>query len=462
MLCLTLMSCLPELGAEPVTNLSIRLLQPNFMELSWPDQGESSRYTVQWTGKVPAERWLPMRPWTQWPVSDLSYGAGIELGSARYFRVESVRRGRVLSHALQQSYTLFQIQVILSFSGLDVGVTPVYGVDVHRIEYETLDPWLGASSASGILILPSEVGASVPLVSYQHGTIFERTGAPSSPTSFERLVGVIAASTGYAVAMSDYWGLGEGSSGLHPYALVRANATPVVDFLRAAGTVAAELDENALNDQLFLTGYSFGGQVTLAAQREIEQRHAAEFVITASAPMEGPYDLSETMFEILFADEPYITPEYFPYLIFSYNSVYQFYSDPAEVFQEPYASTLPALFDGTRPGSDVAEVMPEIPSQILRPEVLGAVRSDPNHPLRVALQENDLLGWKPLSPTRLVHCSSDVTVPVANTEKAYASFLAAGATQVEWVDPDPSGDHDTCLEPAAREVLGWFESLRGQ
>jgi len=304
------------------------------------------------------------------------------------------------------------------------------------------------------------VSGSVPLVSYQHGTMFARTEAPSDPNSTERLVGVIAASTGYAVAMSDYWGLGAGSTALHPYGQTRAGATVVIDMIRAAREVAGGLSGVTLNDKLFLTGYSQGGQVTLAAQREIEERES--FTITASAPMEGPYDLSETMFDVMLANQPYTNPEFFPYVLFSYNENYDLFTDPHDVFVEPYATTLPPLFDGAHSGDDVSQAMPSpgIPGDILKPELLAALRTDPNHPWRVALRENDLLGWRPRSRTRLLHCGSDPTVPAANAMKAYASFVAAGADQVELVDPDADGDHDSCLEPAARNVLAWFESLR--
>ena len=45
----------------------------------------------------------------------------------------------------------------------------------------------------------------------------------------------------------------------------------------------------ALNGQLFLMGYSHGGHVTMALHRELEQYHANEITITASAPMAGAY-----------------------------------------------------------------------------------------------------------------------------------------------------------------------------
>jgi fermentation-respiration switch protein FrsA (DUF1100 family) len=140
------------------------------------------------------------------------------------------------------------------------------------------------------------------------------------------------------------------------------------------------------------------------------------------------------------------------------------FDDPAEVMVEPYASTLPPLFDGEHSGSQIDAAMPPsgIPSEILQPAFLQAFSSDPDHPFRLILRENDLLDWVPASPTRLYHCAADDIVPYANSVVAYASFVAAGAdtNQVRLIDPNPGGTHGTCLFSGFPLILEWFDSLR--
>ncbi|NIP97076.1 MAG: hypothetical protein GWO24_28040, partial [Akkermansiaceae bacterium] len=286
----------------------------------------------------------------------------------------------------------------------------------------------------------------------------------------ERLIGLLMASNGYLVAMPDYLSLGPGSTGLHPYVHRRSSATVTVDMLRATRTAAATDPDigaalsGGLSGKLFLFGYSQGGYVTLAAQQEIELRHASEFQVTASAPSDGPYDLSGTMADIMTSSNSYSSPNYLPYMLLSYNEIYRFFDDPAEVLLEPYATSLPPLFDGEHSGAEIDAVMPAsgVPSDILRPEFMQAFIDDPDHPFRNVLRENDLLGWAPISPTRLYHCAADNTVPYANAEAAHASFLAAGAdpARVGLIDPDPNGSHGTCLFAAVPLIIDWFESLR--
>ena len=96
------------------------------------------------------------------------------------------------------------------------------------------------------------------------------------------------------------------------------------------------------NDQLFLMGYSQGGHATLF--KELEEVNN-NFQITASCPMAGPYSMSDAQVEML--NVVYPNPGYFPYVIFSYQNVYEnLYNDPSEIFKPGFENILD-LYDGT-------------------------------------------------------------------------------------------------------------------
>jgi hypothetical protein len=442
--------------------------------LTWPDQGGSKVYTLQHRSSLAQQGWTPVLPWDQWPITGTTFKDNIGPEAERYYRLAIIERGRVVSVTLQETVSRFAINLRIlgaeALYGIDIPFTASYGVNVYRVDYETLDGWLGPVLASGALFVPSGIGTPASLMAYQHGTIHKRGDAPSNTGTAEREIGLIAASHGYVVAMADYLGLGLGSTGTHPYVHRRSSATVVVDMLRAARFAVTNTSgirqavPLGLNNKLFLFGYSQGAYVTLAAQMEIERKHAGEFTITASAPSNGPYDLSGTMAGIMTASQAYASPNYLPYVLLSYNTIYQMFDDPAEVMVEPYASTLPPLFDGEHSGSQIDAAMPPsgIPSEILQPAFLQAFSSDPDHPFRLILRENDLLDWVPASPTRLYHCAADDIVPYANSVVAYASFVAAGAdtNQVRLIDPNPGGTHGTCLFSGFPLILEWFDSLR--
>jgi pimeloyl-ACP methyl ester carboxylesterase len=351
----------------------------------------------------------------------------------------------------------FQLGILFSAAGLPI--TPQYNVRLYKVDYETCTPLGARTVASGALLLPLGVGKPLPLVSYQHGTLTQTNAAPSSMNlSGEVSIGIAFASAGYAVAVPDYLGLGD-SPGLHPYLHARSEATACVDMLRAVKSFCAT-NGFSLTNRLFLCGYSQGGHATMALLRELEMFHTNEFSVTACAPMAGPYDLSGVTMADFLSGRVQPNPYYFLYLLAAYQDVYHFAPSLGSMLAPPYDATLPPLVSGATSGGQINAGMPADPLQILKPEYLADFNSNPRHPLRLALQDNDLYRWKPSAPLRLYHCAGDQDVIKANSQVALAAFQAAGATQVQLIDPAPSDDHGSCAEPSLLLAKQWFDSLR--
>jgi pimeloyl-ACP methyl ester carboxylesterase len=271
-------------------------------------------------------------------------------------------------------------------------------------------------------------------------------------------IGLAFATSGYAAVLPDYLGLGD-SPGLHPYHHARSEATAGVDMLRAARTFCAS-NGFSLNNELFLCGYSQGGHATMALLRELETFHTNEFTVTACAPMAGAYDLSGVTTSNFLSGAIAPNPYYFLYLLAAYQSVYHLAPSLADLLASPYDTNLPALLAQNPTGDQLNAALPGDPVKILKPEYLADLLSNPRHPLRLALQENDLYRWRPRSPLRLYHCAADQDVIFANSQVALASFQSLGATQVELIDPVPTADHGGCSEPSLMLAKTWFDSLR--
>jgi predicted esterase len=337
------------------------------------------------------------------------------------------------------------------------GVELRYSVALLRLGFQTLDAFGNLSPASGLVAVPLEVPNGAPILSVQHGTIVARDDAPTADPAAtgSDLAAYLMASSGYVVTVPDYPGFGD-SSGLHPFVHAKTLAWSVIDLIRAARSLALA-NEFPLNGQLFLAGYSEGGYATMAAQREIETYHAAELPITASAPMAGPYDLSETMLQTALATDPLPNPSYFPYVLLAYNRIYGFADEDGDLFTPDFADTVPALFDGSLDTDAINASLPSIVAEIFPEELRTALESGGYHPVRAALQENDLYRWVPSSTTRLYHCEGDNVVPFANATRAYDFFSAAGAP-VELVALS-FGDHEACALPAIFLAKSWFDSM---
>jgi hypothetical protein len=117
--------------------------------------------------------------------------------------------------------------------------------------------------------------------------------------------------------------------------------------------------------------------------------------------------------------------------------------------------------NGQASGEQINAAMPSRPTDILKPVYLEQFKSDPRHPLRLALAENSVYRWKPAAPLRFYHCGGDRDVPKANSVTAVAYIQSQGRTDVMLIDPVPAGDHGACVQPSMLDAKRWFDQWRG-
>jgi hypothetical protein len=99
------------------------------------------------------------------------------------------------------------------FSELSVNYSPACNaVRLYRVTYSSVVPERGNKpiSASGLVAIPEIAATSMPMVSYQHGTVYGKQEVPSFPEQSPETQLMIAqfAGQGYIVIGADYFGLG--------------------------------------------------------------------------------------------------------------------------------------------------------------------------------------------------------------------------------------------------------------
>ena len=438
----------------------------NGFSMQWSNAVAGQSYTVQSRDRMTNSIWLTLDSPQPWPTVQTQWNDSISTTQfMRFYRVVAVppaTRGKLLSSNFLASYSASTINFYLGLVGA-TNITAQYGVNWHRVVYETIDPLGGRTTASGGLFVPVQTGTNWPLISYSHGTITQTNLVPSVlsalPTQ-DDFAGLAFASIGYVCAAADLLGMGS-SPGLHPYLHARSEATASVDMLRTARNFCAS-NNIGLNGQIFLAGYSQGGHTEMALHRELERYHTNEFTITASAPMAGPYDMSGTELNDILSPRCPPNPYYAAYVLMSYQSVYSLEPSWTNLVVPPYASTIPPLFNGNTNGSTINNAMPACNmSSILVPAVIYALTNDPGCPLYQALRDNDLYRWKPVAPMQMFHCSGDLDVLPANSQVAYSNFLAQGASHVlPPIDPKPGASHSDCAIPALEAAKLWFDTFK--
>lgn len=313
---------------------------------------------------------------------------------------------------------------------------------------------------------------TVPLLVYPHGTELQRENVPSHNKGDEWVFGAVAALFGgFAVAMPDLPGMGGADpSTYHPYCHADSLAYSVVDMLRAMQEAFDDVlpEEYAWNGRLYVLGYSEGGYAAMATVKEL-QLHAADYPglsLTGSACLAGPYDLTGAMRQMMINPDLHFSRPYFlPYMILGYDAVYGGVFDPNAAMAPVLMPDIVQWMDGAQNGdaadTEIEQRMGTDKGQVIPLEMMSATwvatqLDDAVYQTSTAgqiLAANNLWsGWAPGRPMLMMASPDDDCVPYANSQKAYAEFVNAGAgDRVTFQDIGRPGDGVTHVEGA---ILG--------
>lgn len=362
------------------------------------------------------------------------------------------------NYQLLHSYNQNDINTYLTGEGVPtIFVSITNNMDIYRIEYTTVSYDSTATVASGTVFVPTGLTCRIPIVSYGHGTTLAKVDAPSNETG-EYVVGVALAADGFVVSMPDYLGLGN-SPGLHPYHHAQSEATCTIDMIRATQELLDTLGV-PYGEDLFITGYSQGGHVAMATHKFIQDHLSSEFTVRGSAPLSGAYDLAGVQAEVITRDSSYGAPGYLPFLIFSFNMVYNLYPSYSDIFISPYDTILPPLMDGSVGLGTIENLIPDTPNLILQPALLDSFQQNPNFIFRQKLRENSLYYWVPSAPVKMLYCEADHLVSYRNAIVTRDTMNFLGAPNVSAMSAATNQNHQGCALYAILQAKYFFESLR--
>ncbi len=412
------------------------------------------------------------------------------------------QRGALLTSPppLVASYSTGDLLALLTGSDvgkelLNLAYTPKCAINVYQLSYATVGGQGEATRASGAMMIPAGSDPScqgpLPIVLYAHGTTADKTyniALIQSAKAFEGLLlATVFASRGYIVVAPNYAGYDTSDLSYHPYLNADQQSKEMIDVLIAARS-ALPLSSASDSHKLFVTGYSQGGYVAMAAHKAMQ---TAGIAVTASAPMSGPYALA-AFGDAIFAGEVNSSATVnFTLLVESYQNSYgNIYANPTDVFEAQYARTAPsllpstspldtlyssgrlpkdALFSSTPPAPEFAAMTPATTPQALAPifamgfgpsnllnnnyrlsylrdaqaapdggfptVTTGSPATSPTNTLRQALKTNDLRNWVPSAPVLLCAGDQDPTVFYLNTRLMQGYWAAT-----------PSGSSVTVLD----------------
>lgn len=338
-----------------------------------------------------------------------------------------------------------------------------YDVEVRKVTYKTVFKDKDIL-ASGLVCLPKSAG-NYPVISFQNGTNTLHSDAPSISEG-DVLLSVIEGITsmGFIVVIPDYIGFGESANLPHPYLDAKSTTQSILDLIRAANEYTSDDKVVAKTTKdLFIFGYSQGGWATMQLQKSIEMNYSSEFNLIASSCGAGPYSI-EYLNRYIVEQTEYPMPFFIAYLLNAYKAIGLITNPLSDMIQEPYATLIPGLFDGTNNGGTINSKLTSHMSKFFTEEYrTGYATNTKFAGLRSALLANSVTAWKATTPMRLFHGANDDYIPIGVSQKMLADFKTAGVpdSQVQLVTI-PNADHTTGVYPTGLQTIIWFLSLKNK
>jgi hypothetical protein len=210
----------------------------------------------------------------------------------------------------------------------------------------------------------------------------------------------------------------------------------------------------------YLMGYSQGGWATLSALEAIENEATLGINVEAISCGAGAYNLMDVSNYILQL-ETFPGPLYLPYFIYSHQKYGTLNNPLTKYFQEPYASLIPTLFDGSLSNAEVNAQLNDSISHLLTSDFIEKFdQVDAFVSLKNELTVNSVDAWHTQSLIRFYHGTADQNVPVFESENMYESFLDLGlGDAVEYFALDGL-NHTTGVLPWGVETIKWFNELQ--
>jgi len=365
-------------------------------------------------------------------------------------------------------YSVERLNMILTgevakFSSFSVTYPPAENpVRLYRVVYNTVVPEDNNRpvEVSGLVAVPVVSATVLPMISYQHGTVFSRTEVPSSPEeSMEtRLIVARFAGQGYIVVAADY--IGKGISNEPDAWLVKeATAQACLDMLLAARAVCADL--NLVPGDLFLSGWSQGSFSTSAFLNRLEN---VGIPVKAAAMASAPNDIylcfnrwiqvpSELDVNWLVATASM--------MVNAYENYYGLPGLSTTAIKPQYWQAAHDLYNNKATWEQVEKLLPAKSKDLFQEDFINQCSSGTNR-FSKQLQLNRSYNWRFKTPTHYYYGQNDEVVTPYMVKLPVEYQATLGGADAQAVFAGEKANHRGTFLFAVRDQKQWFDSLRSK
>ena len=334
-----------------------------------------------------------------------------------------------------------------------------YPVRLYKVTYASVVPELDnlPTVASGLVAVPETGLADMPMVAYQHGTVFDRNSVPSRPDQSMETRIMIArfAAQGYVVIGADYFGRGDFD--LPDSYLVKESAQQAnFDMLDAAKSVLAAL--GIAPSHTFLSGWSQGGWATMVF---LERLEGLGVPVTAAAVASGPVDVALSVNRWLNNPQP-IDAVFLPGVLALQLQADAFYNQvpgiDALAIRPEYLAVSRDLYAGRVDFESFYAKTPHRLADFTTAEFRAAVQASKGAYWQ-RLDQRQGYRWKQVTPLRTWYGGSDEVTPIVVAKLPEQTQALLGGADTKALDAGPKADHRGVFMQSVLDQKDWFDSF---
>lgn len=333
-------------------------------------------------------------------------------------------------------------------------------VKLYRVTYySTIPEQNRPTKATGLIAIPVTADTVMPMISYQHGTVFEKMTVPSEPKEAEEIEFMISqfASQGYILIAADYYGLGSISSEPNSYFVRYSTEQACLDLYKAAQEVLKK--EQLKVSKFFINGWSQGAYNTMLFLRRLEQENiTVNAAFTAAAPVDPQLFITRGLFNPRPIDAFYFAAglSNMMYAIENYNGM--------SGLTKAYIN--PAYYDKTKAFFDFKLSTPEffmqVPTQIdsvFTAQFFDDARKGAG-PFWQKLAASEAYKWYSKTPIRAYYGLKDEAVPEYIATLAYEYMKKLGKQDITTHNAGSNADHRSTYIESVIDAKPWIDSFK--
>ncbi len=306
--------------------------------------------------------------------------------------------------------------------------------------------------------MPQNVAGTLPVVSYQHGTVFSRTEVPSFPdeSAETRLMIANFAAQGYAVIAADYVGKGVSAEN-DAFVIKDATAQTCLDMVLSSRAVFSDL--KIPTGELFLSGWSQGAYNTMVFLRKLE---TLGMPVKASAMAATPNDVYLLVNRLMNVSSELDVQWVVGVICLLVNSYEHYYGLPGlsqAAIKPQYWQAAHDLYVNKITWTQAAKLLPLKTRDLLQPEFVAGGSVVGNQFFR-QLQANEAYCWRAQTPARLYYGQIDEVIApyIATLPMKYQETMKGASMNA--VFAGEGANHRRAFLYGISDQKKWFDELR--